>query len=223
MDRLAAPLATSYRLMLRHFGHQNWWPGDTPLEICVGAILTQNTQWSNVERAIGRLKERELLQLEELCRIGVAPLAELIRPAGYFNIKARRLKSFVEHVRDRHDGSLDALFGQETRAVRNELLGISGIGPETADSMLLYAGGHCSFVVDAYTRRIFLRHGWIREEAGYHDVQELCQRRLRPRSPGRRLDYWQDYHAQIVMVGKSYCRKARPLCHQCPLQELLPR
>ena len=216
------PLATSYQLMHRHAGHQNWWPGETPLEICIGAILTQNTQWTNVERAIGNLKEAGALDLDTLHRIDVPTLAGHIRPAGYFNVKARRLKAFVNHVCLHHDASLDSLFDGSTAAVREELLGIKGIGPETADSMLLYAGDHASFVVDAYTRRIFLRHGWIGEDADYHDIQALCRTHLHPPAQEQLLDYWQDYHAQVVMVGKNYCRPRNPLCDRCPLRSLLP-
>ncbi len=214
------PLPEAYLLMRRHAGHQRWWPGETPLEICLGAILTQNTNWQNVERAINALKANRVLNLPDLQSLPVETLAEFIRPAGYFNVKARRLKAFFAAVFHRHHGSLDSLLRQDTAVLRRELLAIKGIGPETADSMLLYAGNHPSFVVDAYTMRIFARHRWIDAEADYDSVKKLCETALAAASDV--IDYWQDFHAQIVHVGKHYCRKKTPLCDLCPLNGLLP-
>ena len=209
--------------MRRRFGHQHWWPGETPFEICVGAILTQNTSWTNVERAIANLKAVRALQPGRLLSLPQRALARLLRPAGYFNVKTRRLRSFVRVLVDGFGGRLDRLFSGNTARVRERLLGIHGIGPETADSMLLYAGGHQSFVIDAYTRRIFHRHGWCRAEADYDDLKALCENALTERSGARRLDHWRDYHAQLVMVGKHFCRARNPLCDLCPLNPLLPR
>ncbi len=216
-------LRRAYRLMRAHFGHQHWWPGETPFEVCVGAILTQNTSWSNVERAIGKLKAAGVLDPQKLFALSETELAELIRSAGYFNVKARRLRSFVRVLVEDYGGSLERMFAGRTAVVRARLLAISGIGPETADSMLLYAGGHHRFVIDAYTKRIFPRHGWTHPDASYDELQSLCEGALDRKLRTQRLDYWQDFHAQLVMVGKHYCRPRRPACKNCPLRPLLPK
>jgi endonuclease-3 related protein len=223
----ARALRRAYPLMRARFGHLGWWPGETPFEVCVGAILTQNTAWSNVERAIANLKAARVLSPERLFALREARLAELIRPTGYFNVKVRRLRSFLRVLLEAHGGDLDRLFAGETATVRERLLAVDGIGPETADSMLLYAGGHHSFVIDAYTRRIFSRHQWCAATAGYDDLKGLCESSLNQAACfakcAGRLDYWQDYHAQLVMVGKHFCRPRQPRCSQCPLRPLLPR
>jgi endonuclease-3 related protein len=228
-------LRRAYELMRARSGHQQWWPGETPFEVCVGAILTQNTAWTNVERAITNLKTARLLEPEKLFALPEARLAELIRPAGYFNVKARRLRSFLRVLVEQFGGDLEKLFVGETSAVRERLLAIHGIGPETADSMLLYAGGHHSFVVDAYTKRIFSRHNWTGKsrkqkaegekntEASYNQLKLLCESSLNQKTGAARLDYWQDYHAQLVMVGKHFCRPRAPRCDECPLKPLLPQ
>lgn len=220
--------------MRAHFGHQHWWPGDTPFEVCVGAILTQNTAWSNVERALTHLKKAAPLHPQALLDLPPERMAQLIRPAGYFNLKTRRLRAFLEVLVGEYGGELARLFAGDTATVRTRLLGIYGIGRETADSMLLYAGGHLSFVVDAYTKRIFLRHGWWhppapRQRQGktqsateYESLKALCEGALNHVPLSERLDLWQDYHAQLVMVGKHYCLARSPKCEQCPLRELLP-
>ncbi len=229
-------LRRAYELMRARFGHQHWWPGETPFEVCVGAILTQNTAWSNVERAIANLKTARVLEPEKLFALPESELAELIRPAGYFNVKARRLRSFLRVLVETFGGDLNKLFAGETSVVRGRLLAIVGIGPETADSMLLYAGGHHSFVIDAYTKRIFSRHGWSRKAESrkqktenknpkpddYDELKELCESALNQKTGMARLDYWQDYHAQLVMVGKHFCRTRAPRCAECPLKPLLP-
>lgn len=222
----------AYELMRARFGHQHWWPGETLFEVCVGAILTQNTAWSNVERAIANLKAARVLEPRKLLALPEARLAGLIRPAGYFNVKARRLRSFLRVLVEKCDADLSRLFAGTTSTARGRLLAINGIGPETADSMLLYAGGHHSFVIDAYTRRIFSRHGWCAPDAGYEDLKALCEttlsisadnlRRLKLETRTPRLDYWQDYHAQLVMAGKHFCRTRNPRCDACPLRPLLP-
>ena len=215
-------LRRAYDLMRARFGHQHWWPGDTPFEVCVGAILTQNTAWTNVQRAIANLKAARLLEPRALYQLPEERLADFIRPAGYFNVKARRIRSFLGVLVSQFDGRLDQLFDGETPAVRQRLLSINGIGPETADSMLLYAGGHSSFVIDAYTGRIFRRHGWCKSDATYQELKDRCESSLNQKSLPRRLHYWQDYHAQLVMVGKHFCRPHAPLCERCPLKPLLP-
>ena len=216
-------LRHAYRFMLTHFGHQHWWPGETPFEVCVGAILTQNTSWSHVERAIANLKAARVLEPRELFALSEPQLAALIRPAGYFNVKARRLRSFLRVLVEQFSGDLKQLFAGDTAAVRERLLAINGVGPETADSMLLYAGGHHRFVIDAYTRRIFQRHRWSGANASYEGLQGLCESALDQKPRRERLDYWQDFHAQLVIVGKDYCGKRRPRCAECPLRRLLPR
>ena len=223
-------LRRAYRLMRAKFGHQNWWPGETPFEVCVGAILTQNTAWSNVERAIANLKTARVLEPERLFALPEAKLAELIRPAGYFNVKSRRLRSFLRVLMENFGGDLKKLFAGETPVVRERLLAIHGVGPETADSLLLYAGGHPSFVIDAYTQRIFYRHGWSpksmiqspKSSGDYEEFKRLCELALNQKTGAARLDYWQDYHAQLVMVGKHFCRTRAPRCDGCPLKPLLP-
>jgi endonuclease-3 related protein len=216
-------LRRAYRLMRAHFGHQHWWPGETPFEVCVGAILTQNTSWSNVERAIANLKAAGVLEPKQLFALSESQLAALIRSAGYLNVKGRRLRSFLRVLVEQFGGDLERLFAGETAAVRERLLAINGVGPETADSMLLYAGGHHRFVIDAYTRRIFQRHRWSGANAGYEDLQGLCESALDEKPRRERLDYWQDFHAQLVIVGKDFCRTRRPRCAECPLRRLLPR
>ena len=217
-------LRRAYRLMLARFGHQGWWPGETRFEICVGAILTQNTNWKNVERAITNLKTARVLAPEKMFALPEVELARLIRPAGYFNVKARRLRAFLRVLVEDFGGELPRLFAGDTAVVRARLLAVKGIGPETADSMLLYAGGHASFVVDAYTRRIFLRHGWVHgEKVTYDELKALCETALRGQPGLARLDHWQDYHAHLVAVGKDFCRPREPRCETCPLKPLLPR
>lgn len=218
----ARQLRRAYDWMRRHYGHQHWWPGETPFEVCVGAILTQNTSWANVERAIVRLKAARVLDPTALYALSDSQLAELIRPAGYYNVKARRLRSFLKVLVEDFAGDLPRFFEGETAGVRDRLLAIKGIGPETADSMLLYAGGHTSFVVDAYTRRIFHRHGWAPAGASYRELQALCAAALNEKTGLERLDYWQDYHAQLVNVAKDFCRARQARCERCPLRELLP-
>lgn len=217
----AGALRRAYELMHARFGHQHWWPGETPFEVCVGAILTQNTAWSNVERAITNLKAAQVLEPTGLFALPESRLAELIRPAGYFNVKARRLRAFLRVLVEDYDADLSKFFAGGLAVVRERLLRINGIGPEMADSMLLYAGGHTSFVVDAYTKRIFARHDWCVPEADYDAVKSFCEAALGQKPETERLDYWQDYHAQLVMVGKHFCRPRDPQCAVCPLKSLL--
>jgi endonuclease-3 related protein len=228
-------LRRAYELMRGRFGHQYWWPGETTFEVCVGAILTQNTAWTNVERAIVNLKTARVLEPKKLFALPESKLAKLIRPAGYFNVKARRLRSFLRMLVEDFGGDLKRLFAGKTFAVRARLLAVNGIGPETADSMLLYAGGHHSFVIDAYTKRIFQQHEWTGKngkrkaesgkssKASYDELKVLCESALKQKQGAARLDYWQDYHAQLVRVGKHFCRARAPRCGECPLNPLLAR
>ena len=215
-------LRQAYGLMHQRHGHQQWWPGDSTFEICVGAILTQNTSWKNVEHAIANLKSAKALSAQRMYQLPAEKLAQLIRPAGYFNMKARRLHNFVTVLMEQHGGSLKQMMTGSTQIVRTRLLAINGIGPETADSMLLYAGKHPSFVIDAYTKRIFSRHNWCDEQVDYDTLQQLCQSSLSQHKDREQLDYWQDYHAQLVVTGNLYCRPRNPRCDDCPLQPLLP-
>jgi endonuclease-3 related protein len=214
---LAFELNRLYECALRHFGHQGWWPGDTDLEICIGAILTQNTNWTNVEKAINNLKRRGLLSLDALFDISENLLAQSVRSAGYYNVKAKRIKNFIRVVHEEFNGKLENLFDLPTVLARRVLLNIKGIGPETADSILLYAGGHPAFVVDAYTRRIFSRHQWIDGNEDYEEIKNICEQCLRKSTVNETVEYWKDYHAQLVAVGKNYCLKKNPECQSCPL------
>jgi endonuclease III related protein len=200
--------------LLDHFGPQHWWPGETPFEIMLGAILTQNTSWRNVSLVIEGLRREGLLSLEALEALPLEILAEKIRPSGYYNQKARRLKGLFAAIRA-DSGSLEAFFDQETHTLREKLLAVKGIGPETADSITLYGAGKPVFVVDAYTYRILLRHDLIAEDAVYEEIQDLFLSRL-PSEP----QLFNEYHALLVRLAKEYCKKSAPLCDSCPLQGL---
>jgi len=200
-----------YRTLYSEFGPQHWWPGDTPFEIAVGAILTQNTNWANVERAIDNLKARGALDPEVLYRMPITRLARLIRPAGYFNVKAKRLKNFITFLVERYEGEMDNMKSIDPVYLREELLGINGIGPETADSILLYALDIPVFVIDAYTRRVLTRHGLASGEESYEELQDLFHKAIEPEK-----EIYNEFHALFVRLGKEYC-KPRPVCDLCPL------
>ena len=212
-------LQAAYQSLYGHFGPQRWWPGDTTLEIMVGAVLTQNTNWSNVSRAIANLKRDQLLSLDGLAGLPVAELAEMIRPSGYYNLKAQRLKNLLtllaEEVAD--TGSLADFFSQDLSSLRHKLLSVKGIGPETADSILLYAAQKPIFVVDAYTHRFLSRHGLVADESNYEEMQELFMDAL----PAE-VDLYSEFHALLVCLGKEFCKKNNPRCQMCPLQGDLP-
>ena len=169
-----------YGALYRVWGPQHWWPAETRIEVIVGAYLTQNTAWTNVELALRNLRQAKLLSVEGIRKVSLSRLQRLIRPSGYFRQKAARLKTFVAFLDKTYGGSLDRLFAQPTEQLREELLGLNGVGPETADSILLYAGNHPVFVVDAYTRRVLDRHGILPEKAEYEKIRELFQRALAP-------------------------------------------
>ncbi len=201
-----------YHRLFDAFGPQHWWPARTSFEVMVGAILTQNTNWGNVERAITSLRAADALKPERISQIPLKRLRSLIRSSGFFNQKAARLKAFSRFLVDRYGGRVGKLRREETAKLRGELLALDGIGPETADSMLLYALGKPVFVIDAYTRRVFSRHGYLSEKHGYADWQGLFEENL-PRDA--RL--YNEYHALIVKLAKEHCRK-RPECGGCPLK-----
>ncbi len=213
---MVEPLSEIYQRLYDHFGPQHWWPGETPLEIMVGAVLTQNTNWQNVEKAIVNLKNGGLLSLSALAEIPVDTLAQHIRPSGYYNLKAKRLKNLVMAI-GRNDEDLEPFFADRPDELREKLLAIKGIGPETADSIILYAAEKPVFVIDAYTHRILLRHDLIWEESDYHEMQELFISVL-PED----IAIYNEYHALLVRLGKDYCLKRNPRCQGCPLEELLP-
>ncbi len=210
------PLDEYFNSLFTALGPQHWWPGDTPCEVIVGTILTQNTSWKNVELALANLRREDLLSVAGIERVNVRHLATLLRPAGYFRQKARKLKAFVRFLRREYAGSLRRMFATPVLVLREKLLGVWGIGPETADSILLYAGEQPVFVVDAYTKRIFARHGWVGEKAKYEDVRWMVERQF----PGdvRRFN---ELHALIVSVGKNFCRPLEPKCGECPLGRYL--
>ncbi len=212
MNPTAKLLAQMYQAMLDHFGHQGWWPGDGALETCVGAILTQNTAWANVEKALANLKAADTMSVAALATMDREALAELIRPAGYYNLKAKRLGNFIAHVHADWGEDIDSFLGRSADTLREDLLGINGIGRETADSIVLYAAGKCTFVVDAYTARIGRRHGLFDVEADYDEIQDLFASSL----PDD-VELFKDYHAQLVAVGKHFCRPT-PRCPGCPLE-----
>jgi endonuclease III related protein len=211
-------LMAVYRALYEVYGPQHWWPADTPFEVMVGAVLTQNTAWSNVEKAVASLKRERLMTPAGLDRTPGSRLAALIRQSGYYNIKAKRLKNLTGFIRDRYSGSLRRMISSEPGELRKGLLQVNGIGPETADSILLYAANVPSFVVDAYTKRVFSRHGFIAPDADYDTVQKTFMDSL---PADARL--YNEFHALIVRVSKDYCRKKTTLCTSCPLVSFLPR
>ncbi len=207
-------LKAIYRVLYRAYGPQHWWPADTPFEVMVGAVLTQNTAWANVEKAIANLKRERLLTTPSRMN-SVAPekLASLIRPSGHFNIKTKRLRHLLTFIDTQYSGSLKRMFAADSALLREQMLTVNGIGPETADSILLYAGDKPFFVVDSYTRRVFSRQGLIADNSDYHTVQGLFMDNL-PRD----ARFYNEYHALIVRIGKEHCKKTRPLCSDCPLR-----
>jgi len=205
-----------YGALYAHYGPQNWWPGETGLEMMVGAVLTQNTNWKNVDKAIANLKRAGVLSFEALYSLSHDELAELIRPAGYYNVKAKRLKNLLRMIMEEYDGDLQQLLDDGPDSARSNLLAVNGIGEETADSILLYGAGHAIFVVDAYTHRVFSRHNLLEEECGYGEVQERFMDNLVADAA-----LFNEYHALIVKVAKEYCKKNTSLCEQCPLFKFL--
>ncbi len=208
---IANYLSKIYNRLYAYFGPQYWWPAESAFEVIIGAILTQNTAWPNVEKAISRLKEKKLISPQKLYNSKVENIAEAIRPAGYYNIKAERIKSFLQVLFGEFQGNLCKMLSLRTRPLRERLLRIKGIGPETADSILLYAAKRPVFVVDAYTQRFLLRHRVVSKEADYQQIQSLFEKNL-PRNPA----LFNEYHALIVRLGKEFCR-LQPRCGSCPL------
>jgi endonuclease-3 related protein len=217
MGRRADTIQGLYRAFSGALGPSHWWPGDTPFEVAVGAILTQNTNWQNVEKAIANLKAEGALTARGLRALPLARLEELIRPAGYFRVKTQRLTDFLDFLEQEAGLEIEALAEQSLEQLRPKLLSVRGIGPETADSILLYALGKTTFVVDAYTVRMFSRHGLIPEVTDYYEVQDIAQSAMEPEV----ADY-NEFHALIVRAAKQWCRKSKPHCALCPARALLP-
>ena len=209
------PFRAAYRAIRRRWGPQHWWPARTRFEMIVGAILTQNTSWRGVERAIAALRDARVLSPRAMHRLPLPRLAALIRPAGTFRVKARRLRAFTHLLVTGYGGSLNRLLREPATALRNRLLGVHGIGPETADCIVLYAARQPVFVIDAYTRRILARHGW----ASANETYDALAARFTDTLP-RDAALFNEYHALLVRLGKEHCR-ARPLCRGCPLEPWL--
>lgn len=206
-------LKSIYQKLYSHFGPQYWWPAKTPFEVMAGAILTQNTSWSNVEKAIANLKKHRVLTPQKLRKIPQKKLALLIKPAGYYNIKAGRLKAFVDFLFKYYRGKIRHMLHTDIAVLRRQLLSVRGIGPETADSILLYALEKPIFVVDAYTKRILSRHKLVKEDAAYDEVQKLFSHNLK-----KGVKLFNEYHALLVKLGKDFCHKTKPKCALCPLK-----
>jgi len=237
-------LAAWYDALLRAWGPQHWWPAQSRFEVIVGAFLTQNTAWTNVEHAMRNLRRARALSVAGIRKAPLAQLEQWVRPSGYFRQKAQRLKNFVQFLDARYGGSLDRMFAQPTEQLRAELLALHGVGPETADSILLYAGNHPVFVVDAYTRRIFERHKLVSKKAKYDELRVLVEAALsragespapaignEPMHPQSRMSraarselaqHFNEFHGLIVRTAKDYCA-TRPNCAGCPLEKYLPR
>jgi endonuclease III related protein len=243
-SRLPDEIIEYYRALLSRYGPQNWWPGRSSFEVIVGAYLTQNTNWSNVEKALANLRRARLLSLTAMRKVPLADLETLVRPSGYFRQKARNLKTFINFLDEHYSGSLSRMFAEPTEKLRSELLTLNGVGPETADSILLYAGNHPVFVVDAYARRLLERHGIITSKTKYEEVRSLMEQALsnaipdslatecatpNPRHPVSRMSsaprselaqHYNELHALIVRVGNQHCR-TKAICEGCPLEHLL--
>lgn len=207
-------LHTIYGRLFTAFGPQHWWPGDSPFEVAVGAILTQNTNWSNVEKAIDNLKLNRMLSSRALHSIRQNDLATLIRPAGYFNIKAKRLKNFVAFMTEEYQGSMKRMARKDITTIRQKLLAVNGIGPETADSIMLYALEKPVFVIDAYTKRVLSRHTILEHDEPYETYQKLFHEKLR-----NDVSLFNEYHALMVRLAKDFCRP-KPRCSGCPLERI---
>ncbi len=205
-----------YQLLFDYYGAQHWWPAESDFEVLVGAVLTQNTNWGNVEKALAVLRERGLLTYEALSLLSVDEIAPLIRPSGYYNLKAARLRNLLTLIEEEYEGDFSLFQQADLYTLRQQLLSVKGVGPETADSILLYACHKPSFVVDAYTHRIFSRHNLVPEECDYHSLQESFTSSL-----DEDVALYNEYHALIVQVAKDFCKKKEPQCAGCPLEQML--
>ncbi|MFP4017599.1 MAG: endonuclease III domain-containing protein [Halanaerobiales bacterium] len=207
-----------YNTLYSEYGPQGWWPADSQFETIIGAILTQSVSWTNVEKAIDNLKDcsnnmgRENVTPDMIRSLEIEKLAQLIRPSGYYNMKAKKLKAFVDFLFQEYQGDLDSMFSEKLEVLRLKLLEVYGVGPETADSILLYAGNYPIFVIDAYTKRIFSRMGLVKENVDYHDLQNLIMENLL-----QDVERYNEYHALLVELAKNTCKKTNPDCDNCVL------
>ena len=201
-----------YDKLLNHFGNQNWWPADTKFEVIVGAILTQQTSWKNVEKSIKNLKENNVLEPKKLFNLPIKKLESLVKPSGFFKVKSKRLRSFLKFFIENYDGDLNKMFELPLKNLRQNLLSVHGVGPETCDSIILYAGDKPVFVVDAYTMRLCERYPLIKSKK-YEEVRKFFENKL-PKD----VNLFKEFHALIVELGKNYC-KTKPLCEKCPLNQ----
>jgi endonuclease-3 related protein len=206
-----------YELLLARLGPQHWWPGESPLEVLVGAVLVQNTSWQNVARALASLREAGCLDARRIVETTPRQLEQLVRSAGYYRVKAKRLRALMQFVVDRYGGCVEAMCSSSAGQLREELLAVHGVGPETADSILLYALNKPAMVVDTYTKRIWARHGWIDLDADYHQLQAQLDDEFPDEVAARN-----ELHALLVRTGNQYCKKTKPRCDACPLSDLLP-
>lgn len=213
---MAPHLNEIYQRLLAHFGPPRWQPAEAPLEVLLRTILAQNATEKNVERAIANLRDADLLDIDRLHALNDEELAELLRPAGHVRLKARRLRNLLAYIAQQHGGSLEAMFASDPQSLRQALLGVSGIGPETADSILLHVGKLPTFVVDTSAHRVLARHGWIDFEADYHAIQDYFHSGLPADA-----ELFREFHALLDRLGSEHCRKT-PECDNCPLAELLP-
>lgn len=202
-----------YKKLLKHFGRQHWWPAETRFEVIVGAILTQNTSWKNVEKAIKNLKKEKMLNCKKIANINIRKLEKMIQPSGFYKQKAERLKRFCKYLDESYDSDLNKFFNRDTNVIRNELLSLNGIGNETADSILLYAGEKPIFVIDAYTKRMCERTGIVNAKK-YDELQSFFEKNL-----PKNIEMYKEFHALIVELGKNFCRK-KPGCDGCPLKAI---
>ena len=201
-----------FNILLASFGKRHWWPGETPLEIIVGAVLTQNTSWKNVEKAIGNMKNEGVLDVEKLYEINTEKLGEIIRSSGFFNIKSKRLKNIINVIYNKYNATIENISNTDTNTLRSLLLTVNGVGPETADSILLYALNRPVFVVDAYTKRFLKNHNLYNCDGDYHDIQKFFMDNLKPD-----VYIFNEFHALIVCLCQIHCRKV-PICSGCPLE-----
>lgn len=212
--RVSNHLLRIYKTLCRSFGPQHWWPGESPFEVTLGAILAQNTNWRNASAAIDNIREAGLLEPKKLLKHRTI-IAELIRPSGFFNLKSQRLVAFLKYFVKNYDGKIDRMNNRKTTILREELLNLPGIGYETADSILLYACSKPVFIIDTYTRRIFSRHNILEYDQHYEDIRSIFENNL-----PRNAKLYNEYHALIVKLGKEFCKKNEPLCNTCPLRNI---
>jgi endonuclease-3 related protein len=214
---MTTPVREAYDRLFAAYGPQHWWPGEGPFEVLVGAVLVQNTAWRNVEKALANLRQEGCLNARRLYALPVAELAELIRPAGYYRVKAQRLHNLLQLLVERYAGTVEKMFATPPDTLRHELLGVHGVGNETADAILLYAGNLPSFVADAYAHRVAARHGWLDFDADYPAIKEFYEAGLLVD-----VQVYNEYHALLVRVGKEHCKSGEPKFEACPLEALLP-